>query len=245
MFNKFKSASIAIKLPVTIVSIATVAVLATGILSYQGAQGALEYEGLSKVQAIAEARKSEVQHWFDSINKDLHSQVENPTIRDALKQFSRAWDGIEGNKRDALQRLYITENPHPTGQKENLDSATDGSEYSWIHSKYHPYIRTFLRDRGYYDIFLFDTDGNLVYSVYKELDYATNMNTGKWSKTDLANSFRAAANNSSNPSFTAFFDFKPYGPSHGAPASFISKPVFDDNGTYIGVTGISRCRWIP
>jgi len=127
-----------------------------------------------------------------------------------------------------------TENPHPTGQKENLDAADDDSTYSDVHALYHPWFRQFLRERGYYDIFLFDLDGNLIYTVFKELDYATNLNTGKWRDTDLGNAFRAARDNPVE-GYQAFFDFRPYGPSHGAPASFISTPVLDDNGEALGV----------
>lgn len=91
-----------------------------------------------------------------------------------------------------LQRLYFEENPNPTGSKENLDFAPDGSVYSTVHSEFHPWFRQFLRERGYYDTFLFDTDGDLVYSVYKELDYATNLNSGQWRDSDLGNAFRGA-----------------------------------------------------
>ena len=31
-----------------------------------------------------------------------------------------------------------------------------------------------LIERNYYDIFMFDLDGNLIYSVFKETDYGTN-----------------------------------------------------------------------
>ena len=93
-----------------------------------------------------------------------------------------------------------------------------------------------LRERGYYDIFLFDTEGNLVYTVFKELDYATNFmpNGGKWADTDLGNAFRAGLKAEKANTLT-FFDFKPYAPSHGAPASFMSTPIFDEAGTKVGV----------
>ena len=32
-----------------------------------------------------------------------------------------------------------------------------------------------------------------------------------------------------------FFDFKPYAPSHGAPASFISQAILDENGSLAGI----------
>ena len=65
--------------------------------------------------------------------------------------------------------------------------------------------------------------GSLIYTVFKELDYATNLMTGEYSETDLGNAFRAALNGDGES--IHFFDFKPYAPSAGAPASFISMPV--------------------
>ncbi|MGH1477739.1 MAG: methyl-accepting chemotaxis protein, partial [Geminicoccales bacterium] len=123
--------------------------------------------------------------------------------------------------------------PHPTGQKENLDAAADGSAYSHFHADYHPWFREFLRERGYYDVFLFDSDGNLVYTVFKELDYATNLLHDRWSNTDLGNAFRAARDNPTVAHQT-FFDFSPYKPSNDVPASFISTPVLDERGQFIG-----------
>ena len=235
MFSKLTSLTIAKKIPAIIIAVAVVAVSATGIFSYFKADHAIELEVSNKLDAVLHDRKLALENWLAAIDGDLSVQAQNPTIHEALNAFVGAWGEIEGNPEETLQRIYITENPNPLGQKENLDSGPDGSNYSIQHAKYHPYLRSFLRDRGYYDIFLFDTKGNLVYSVFKELDYATNLVTGKWSDSDLGNAFKDANNNSQNPKFTKFYDFKPYGPSHGAPASFISRPIYGAGGKYLGV----------
>ncbi|MBL4695597.1 MAG: HAMP domain-containing protein [Rhizobiaceae bacterium] len=235
MFKKLTSLSIAKKIPAIIASVAIVSVLTTGILSYLKAESALEHEVSQKLEAVLDARHLALNSWFSAIEGDIDVQVQNPVVRSALKSFSTAWKEIEGNPETTLQRIYIDENPNPTGQKENLDAGNDGSRYSSLHRQYHPYLRSFLKDRGYYDIFLFDTDGNLVYSVYKEFDYATNLVNGKWADSDLGKIFRDANNNHQNAEYKTFYDFKAYAPSHGAPASFIAKPVLDIRGNYIGV----------
>jgi len=118
----------------------------------------------------------------------------NPNTIDALHNFSATWKALGTNPTEILQRLYIEENPHPAGEKEKLDEAADGSAYSLSHRDYHPWFRQLQQEREYYDIFLFDTEGNLVYSLFKELDYATNLVSGEWKDTDLGNAFRAAQN---------------------------------------------------
>ena len=91
---------------------------------------------------------------------------------------------------------------------------------------------------GYYDVFLFDTDGNLVYSVFKELDYATNILNGEWRDTGLATVFRAANVAESNAQ-TVFDDFRGYAPSAGAPAAFFARPIFNANQERVGGSCIS------
>ena len=61
-----------------------------------------------------------------------------------------------------------------------------------VHAEHHPTFRALLREKGYYDIFLFDLDGNLIYSVFKELDYATNFVSGPYAESGLGKAFRAA-----------------------------------------------------
>ena len=116
----------------------------------------------------------------------------------------------------ALQSAYIAGNPHPLGAKEYLDAADDGSAYSTAHAKFHPAIRQYLREFGYYDIFLVNIEtGNIVYSVFKELDYATSLLTGPYKDTNFARVFRRAAA-SDDPNAVFLEDFEHYTPSYEA-----------------------------
>lgn len=186
----------------------------------------------NRLTAIASERANALSSYLDTIQVDLLTTAHHAGTVDAVVDFSEAWEQLNRPMAD-LQRLYIEDNPHPTGQKENLDAADDGSRYSQLHAQYHPWFREFLRARGYYDIFLFNMQGDLVYTVFKELDYATNLLTGEYQNTDLGNAFRAARNAPADS--VSFFDFEPYAPSHGAPASFISTPIHNDAGLQVGV----------
>jgi HAMP domain-containing protein len=126
-----------------------------------------------------------------------------------------------------LQSLYISENEHPIGAKEKLDAASDGSTYSILHEQYHPIIRNYLEKFGYYDIFLVDLiSGDIVYSVFKEVDFATNLKNGPYAATGIGRVFNAAAKADKN-SFVAIDDFAPYAPSYNASAAFIASPIYD------------------
>lgn len=133
-----------------------------------------------------------------------------------------------------LQGLYISENSHPIGEKHKLDAASDRTMYSQIHGQYHPPIRKYLEEFGYYDIFLVDADtGSIVYSVFKEVDYATNLKTGPYKDTGIGKVFRKALA-ANSPDAVVIEDFAPYEPSYNASASFIASPIYD-TGEMTGV----------
>jgi methyl-accepting chemotaxis protein len=132
----------------------------------------------------------------------------------------------------ALQNTFIAKNPAPLGEKDNLTAANDGSQYSTYHKKYHPYFRDFLQRFGFYDIFLVDADGVVVYSVYKELDYATSLKNGPYADSGLARAFNAAIN-ATDDNFYTIEDFTAYTPSYEDVAGFMATPIYE-NGTKIG-----------
>lgn len=232
--NSFKQLKISQKLPLIIIGLTFFASVTIGIVAFERGKADLLLEEEEKFLGYLEGRKAKLDGYLESIQQDLTTQSSNPFVVEALKAFEQSWNALGSNQKDILQKNYINDNPFPTGEKEKLDFANDGSFYSEAHKKYHPWIRSFLNERGYYDIFLFDLKGNLIYTVFKELDYATNLQSGEYKDTDLGNAFRAALSGKAGDQY--FFDFKPYAPSHGAAASFISSPIFDPStGNILGV----------
>lgn len=229
-----KNIKIAYKLPLFIFFVVMVSCWVVGLVGQEISKKTLRQAIEDRMHGMIVDNRKAVVTFLDSISLDLRSVSTSEETYNAVEQFGAAWDMLDGNKVTVLQKHYIENNPYPTGKKDNLDDAMDGSLYSAVHARYHPWFRQFLRDRGYYDIFLFDLRGNLIYSVFKELDYATNMQTGQWKDSDLANAFRAAAADTAQQGQQFFFDFKPYGPSHEAPASFKSTPIIK-NGVKVGV----------
>lgn len=126
-----------------------------------------------------------------------------------------------------LQYHYIKNNPQPLGSKHLLDKSDDASAYSAFHAQVHPVIRNYLDKFGYYDIFLADPDtGDIVYSVFKELDYSTSLIDGPYSQTNFGEAFRKA-NEAGNKDAVILVDYAQYTPSYEAPASFVASPIFN------------------
>jgi len=133
-----------------------------------------------------------------------------------------------------LQQDYIARNPNPLGSKDALIKTQNGSAYDILHQEYHPTLRKFLQTYGYYDIFIIEPEsGHIIYSVFKELDYATSLNTGPFKNSGLAKAFKQGMT-LQNEDDTILIDFAPYLPSYDAAASFIASPIMRE-GKRIGI----------
>ncbi len=132
-----------------------------------------------------------------------------------------------------LQYEYIIENPNPSGEKDELLSSQDGSAYNSAHIKFHPYFKTIIEKFGFYDAFLIDlAEGEILYSVYKETDFATNLYRGPYRSSNLAKLVKDLRDNPDSEA-ALWVDFEPYRPSFGAPAAFVGVPL-SEHGETIG-----------
>ena len=152
---------------------------AIGVGSYLSAAASLTKEAKDSLAGIAESRRDAMTDYLSGVASDLKFVATNPITLNALRDFREGFDGFGPEATKRLHALYLDQNPNPPGKKEELDLAPDGSLYSQAHGKYHPWFRQFLRERGYYDIFLFSADGQNVYTVFKELDFSTNLQSGE------------------------------------------------------------------
>jgi methyl-accepting chemotaxis protein len=221
------------KIPLAICGFALVVGLGIGISSYWQASSTVAELNRERLTTVAAERAKELGGYFGQIEQELRITAASPLVAESLKVFDEAFRAIPGDATAILKSAYITDNPHPTGSKHELDRGNSDVAYDDAHERYHPWFRKLLTERGYYDIFLFNTDGDLVYTVFKEDDYAMNFQVGggKWASSDLGEAFRQASTSAAEG--LTFLDFKPYGPSFDAPASFISTPIMD-NGQKIG-----------
>src|SRR3989344_4218442 len=130
---------------------------------------------------------------------DLVSQKEklrNYYTKDCAREFTaqNAGKNVEATslfnsltqEQYALQAAYIVNNSNPLGSK-HLLTRTGSGKYNQIHELHHPNFREYLEKFEFYDIFLIDGEtGNVIYSVYKELDFSTSLKNGPYKDSGLA-----------------------------------------------------------
>ncbi|MDC0933174.1 methyl-accepting chemotaxis protein [Arcobacteraceae bacterium] len=125
------------------------------------------------------------------------------------------------------QYIFISNSTAKLGEKNNmLYNAKYDSTYMKAHKKYHTSFDKILTSYELYDIFMVDLKGNLIYTDFKEKDYATNLKNGVYSNTGIARAYKKALELKEGE--LGFDDFKPYEPSYNSAASFISTPIFID-----------------
>jgi class 3 adenylate cyclase len=126
-----------------------------------------------------------------------------------------------------LQYQYLVKNPNPEGKKDLLREASDGTEYSQVHAKYHEIVNNFKNIFGYEDIMIVEPENlHVIYSTTKQIDFGTSFSTGPFSKTALAEVLEELARER-DKDVVRLVDYEPYRPAYGLPAAFMASPVFD------------------
>ncbi len=133
------------------------------------------------------------------------------------------------------QSRYIAENKNKVGEKDEMFKSSDNGVYDEVHAKHHGFFRDAIRRLKFYDIFLIDGEtGNIVYSVYKEADYGTNLLKGPYAHTSLGRLFQRIKDDHQKGG-VLMTDFQRYAPSYNVPSAFVGTPVYSEKGKFVGV----------
>lgn len=103
--------------------------------------------------------------------------------------------------------------------------------YNNARDDYHGYFKDYMDEYGYYDIFLINPDGRIVYSAEEEDDFGTSLIDGPYSDSNLAELFDQAQESA------AIVDFQYYEPSE-EPAMFVGAPISGRDDEFIGVLAL-------
>jgi class 3 adenylate cyclase len=135
-----------------------------------------------------------------------------------------------------LQALYTVPAQGDSDVAIKVDSAGDPSAWSAVNARYQPFFADLTQRFDFEDAMILDTQGNVVYSAYKGVDLGTNVNSGPYSTTVLATTYRKALQATSVDQ-TFISDFERYAPSFGRPTQWVLSPIGRD-GTIGGVLAL-------
>ncbi len=136
------------------------------IFSYFKAHNSLENEAVKALNRTATSKTEFINNWYSYRLIDLKtqsSQDENVKFLQELK------DSLRSSGKPLAQFV---------------------GSHKWtkiVHERSSD-LQTLRRNYGYYDIFLIDDLGNILYTITKEDDLATNLLTGKYKNTNFGKS---------------------------------------------------------
>jgi methyl-accepting chemotaxis protein len=181
------------------------------------------------LQSGEQIELSAIEHYYNNEFNRVYKDRNDGQSADINKLLTNLSDNAL-----PLQQDYIALNTNPLGSKDSLIKTNNNSTYDLLHQEYHPALRKYLKTYGFYDIFIVEPDsGHVVYSVFKELDFATSLLTGPYRNSGLAEAFNQGMK-LKNHDDSVLIDFAPYTPSYSAAASFIASPIIR-NGKRLGI----------
>jgi len=196
---------------------------------------ALESAAKSKLSAVLEDRHSAILRRFERTQAELRVMGASRCVLTDLPALSAGFAQLGNNAQVLLQQSYLA--------TDHIDASRNHAEilatpYGQANSHAMPNFRYTLKTYGWADILLIDPQGNVVFSVLKRADFATNLLTGPWKDTGLARAVTPLLRNAV-PEARGFADYERYAPHNNTPASFLAIPVFDpDKHQFLGVVAV-------
>ena len=176
--------------------------LIIGIYSYNIASNELSEKALQQLQSIRDAKKHGIKDRIEIWFSEMDLLADDEYVLDAFDEFSEytASGGMKGDEVDI-----------------------ESTRYNSLHANYFTHFERYVEALGYYDIFIIDPQGRVLFTVTRESDLGQNLDTGRLKDSPLAKAWERALE-----SKNVFVDFQPYAPSNGNPAAFLAEPIRKD-----------------
>lgn len=200
-----KFTSLTHRLVVWFVVIALLPLAFIGYFSLQQNESSLRSESLNRMNRIADRKALQFKTYLSERGQNVRMLAKGPLVELALSSLTQAY----------------------------FQHHSDSVQYRRIAAQFDQYFSTYVDDnRLFYDVFLITTQGEIVYTYKQELDFATNLLSGPYRHTALAQIYRE----SSLTLEESISIFEMYAPSK-APAAFLTAPIIRD-GELKGVVAV-------
>ncbi len=232
----WRNLSLRLKLPIAFVGLAMLSVFSIIVATANLTKSAQFKDAEDAFNVMVSNRAAQLGQWMENTQASVLTAAAGKQTIDALYTLSSMFNDLKDEAQPILQKAYIGNNPNPAGQRDLLDRAEGNELYHSEHAKFHKSFRSLMIQNGFYDVFLINRDGDVVYTVYKEMDFAENLETGIYAKSNLADVYRKAMDGKAGEVFLS--DFERYAPSAGVFAMFMATPIVSDMGVTVGVLAI-------
>ncbi len=134
---RFPTLSLKYKLPAIIVGFClVVAAVLQAYVFHEQSKLALEW-AKQQFHSATLQRHDRIHEWLDQMTDDVHALAVNPNTRSAIERLGTSYTGIPTDPVEALQSVYITGNPNPPDQREQMVEYQGPLSYFRQHSVFH------------------------------------------------------------------------------------------------------------
>lgn len=167
------------------------------------AKTTIQNQAFNQLESIRAIKKSQVESYLETLRSSLLLLNNDPSMVSALNTFTLALaDGLTGNAWLAAEQQYAE------------------------------HFKKINEINSWYDLFLIDIQGNIVFTAAKESDLGVNIKNSSLNQSSIGDVFNRVQRTSIGQVVTS--DFMPYPPSNNEPAAFMASKVIDANGQHIG-----------
>jgi CheY-like chemotaxis protein len=200
------------RLLVRFLLIALVPLTAVSSISYYTAKRSLHDAAIEGLSASVEETAAYIENWFKYRFIDLESQATSVANVQFLSELIYSFN-VGGKDLGEFVKSY--------GWNVTEDELAED-------------LKTFRRLYGYSDVFLIDTEGNILFTLGLKDDLGTNLFDGPLAGTRFA----AACRKTLQTGEKGFSDLEPYLPSGEGVAGFFTSVIVDEYGDKIGLFAI-------
>ena len=169
---------IARKLPAAIIGIGLLVGAGVGASGYLIASRTAEELTFARLDGLAADRSDLLRSYLSSRELSVLTAARSETVQNALRDLHFGWMKMGDTPGQQLFDAYVTKNPNPEGERAKLADAGSGNNYDSAHVRVHPALQVLAQSAGFLDIYLFDNDGNALYTVNKGQDFAGGFGSG-------------------------------------------------------------------
>ncbi|QLF71164.1 methyl-accepting chemotaxis protein [Peteryoungia desertarenae] len=186
--NSLSSKVIGLFLLLTVVTVALL-----NVFAYRSSNA--EFAALTEKSMVAALtfRGDMLSEQLKQIENQANSIAKIESLQQSLTGLKSGWNTITKNSGDAkseLQRVFVSENPFPAGEREKLvkPEGPSGFYYS-THETTQVQVGDYLRNTAFSDMLILDQSGNVLYSYRKGPSFAENVTTGPLAASGLGKVF--------------------------------------------------------
>jgi PAS domain S-box-containing protein len=217
-FRSLKSNLILLFLAISIIPL--VVVVSVALLQ---SQNALRAQASQQLVAVRNLKVKQVETYVHQIEQDVQLVADLEIVKSATQQLEL---GMRGQGLASVRALGYLGHPE-------LFSLESYNPYAVYHRQYHAFFSELAQNKGYADVWLVTSEGDIIYSSAKRDDFATNLLEGPYRDTAPARLFQDLLGQS-EAGQVQMTDYALYAPAGDIPVGFAGALLVSEEQT-IGV----------